>query len=391
MMRIIWRRVIGTLLMMLAVCVWTDVVMAETDPVSMSELTGFVDAVKIRAFSEQTQNDPASEEALSEDGVFFQYEFGAVYADRTEMTTDTELNAFLVMDQDIAGPRGVAVDWDVNQVMKNFPCDNPDMGGTYDRALLYLTGGPETEFGYGVVERDGQRISAMEYGVADLTSGKRVPMTLLISGDGVNAIRMEGMTEYRDADALTELYYELEKLGHSMAYARVPRSLDGSSLEMFQESDLDFSSLSYQTAQPEIFGNNVEDVLIDNDDGTWLRRVDGDGFSAVFTCDEDGGNAELISYTILSQDLEGPRAVRLGDLFHEDYQRFRNGEGELDAAGTIEALYGTMGQAPYGLAEYGNGEEMTLRYVAETLSGALIELLLRYENTVLTEITLHTL
>ena len=390
-MRNMRKRVFCTLQTLLMVCLLNGAAMAETGPVSMTELIGFVDAVKALAFSDQAQNDPASEEALSEDGVFFQYEFGAVYADRKEMTADTELNAFLIMDRDVAGPRGVAVDWEVNQIMGVFPCDNPDMNGTYERALLYLTGSPEGEFGYGLLERDGQRISAMEYGVVDPVSGKRVAMTLLISGDGVNAIRMEGMTEQRDAETLTELYYELEELGCSAIYARVPRSLDGSSLEMFQESDLDFSALSYQTAQPDIFGDNVEDVLIDNDDGTWLRRVDGDGFSAVFTCDEDGRNADLISYTILSPDLEGPRAVRLGDLFHEDYQRFRNGEGDLDAAGNTEVLYGTVGQAPYGLAEYGNGEEMTLRYVTETLSGPLVELLLRYENTVLTEITLHTL
>ena len=190
---------------------------------------------------------------------------------------------------------------------------------------------------------------------------------------------------------MAALYGELERLRNAASYARVPRNADGSKLEMFQESDLDFSALSYQTAVPEIFGDNVEDMLIDNDDGTWLRRVDGDGFSAVFACDEKGGQAELISYTILSPDLEGPRGVRLGDLFHEDFQRFRNGEGETDEAGTREVLYGREGQAPYALAEYGTGDEMVLRYITDTLSGTVVELLLRYEGTVLTEITLHTL
>ena len=37
------------------------------------------------------------------------------------------------------------------------------------------------------------------------------------------------------------------------------------------------------------------------------------------------------------------------------------------------------------------GDEMILRYVTDTLSGQEVELLLRYENTILTEITLHTL
>ena len=107
-------------------------------------------------------------------------------------------------------------------------------------------------------------------------------MVLLISGDGVDAIRVEGFGEKTEAEAIREYYEELETLGHSFAYTRVARSLDGTQMEMFQEWDLDFSSLSYQTAVPEIFGDNVEDMMMDNGDGTWLRRVDGEGFSAVY-------------------------------------------------------------------------------------------------------------
>ncbi|MBQ8073970.1 MAG: hypothetical protein IJ231_09445 [Clostridia bacterium] len=364
---------------------------AETNPLSLEELLSFADAVRALALAEKPQNDPAGEDALSEDGTALMYDFGVIYAAGTEMNADAEVNAFLVMDPEVPGPRGVSVDWTVNQVMTAFPCGNPDMNGTYEQALLYLEGTPAEGYSYGLVERDGQRISAMEYGVADPVKGCRQTLTLHISGDGVTSMRVAGLNERDSAEDLAGLYGDLEALGQRAAYARVPRSLDGAGLEMFQESDLDFSCLSYQTAQPESFGENVEDMLMDNEDGTWLRRVDGEGFSAVFTCDADGRNAELISFTILSPELEGPRGVRLGDLFHEDYQRFRSGEGTLDAAGRTETLYGTVGQAPYGLAEYGDGDEMILRYVTDTLSGACVELLLRYENTALTEITLHTL
>ncbi len=364
---------------------------AESGPVTMEELEAFAGQIRELALAGKPMNDPRAEDAESEDGIALQYAFGTVYADRAEMTEEARIGAFMIMDRDVSGVRDIAIDWDVNHVMAVIPCGNPDMSGTRERALLYLTGDPDKGYQYGAVERDGQRISAMEYGAAEPAGGKRIAMTLQISGDGVSAIRMEGLAESQSPEDLSALYHELEALGKKTSYARVPRSLNGAELEIFQESDLDFSALSYQTAIPEIFGDNVEDVLIDNDDGTWLRRVDGDGFSAVFTCDETGGDAELISYTILSEDLEGPRAVRLGDLFHEDMQRFRFGEGDVSGDGTREVLYGREGEAPYGLAEYGSGDEMTLRYVTKTLSGQEVELLLRYENTVLTEITLHTL
>ena len=369
---------------------WQSAAAAETRPVTKAELMDFVTRIREAAMTDEIRNDPDSEDARTEDGILLQYAFGEIYADRTGMGPETTIRAAIIQDETPAGPRGITINTEVNDVMTAIPNGNPEMDGTYEQALLYLEGEPEGEYLYGLVERDGQRISAMAFGWADGREGKRIEMALQISGDGVNAIRIEGMDEKTDATELREAYAEMAATGMRKAYSRVPRSTDGSRLTEFQEEDLDFTALSYQTAQPENMGENVEDILIDNDDGTWLRRIDGDGFCAVFTCDRDGRNANLISYTILSDELEGPRCVRLGDLFHEDYQRFRSGKGELDATGTTEVLYGTAGQAPYGLAEY-LGNEMILRYVTETLSGEEIELRMRYEETVLTEIILHTL
>ena len=363
---------------------------AEQGPVTGEEILSLAGRLETMAKQGVVLNDPAAEESAAEDGYIFQYDFGAVYADRTEWTEETRVNALVLMDSEVPGPRGISVDWTVNDVMKAVPCGNMEMYGTYEAAVLYLET-EESGFRYGRAERDGQRLKAMEYGEVDYQAGSRVTLVLEISGDGVEAVRVEGLNEPFSREAGEELLAELEELSGRYAYSRVPRSLVGTELTMFWEGDLDFTSLSYQTAVPEMFGDNVEDVLIDNEDGTWLRRVDGDGFSAVFACDSAGGNAVIRSYEILSPDLEGPRGVRLGDLFHDDFTRFRSGEGALDETGETETLYGTVGQAPYGLAEYGNGEEMTLRYVTPTLSGPEVELILRYRDTVLSEIILHTL
>ena len=366
---------------------------AENNALTGEELNALADQIRSLADQETVLNDPSSEEAVSEDGYAFQYDFGVVYADQPVLTEETKVNAFLLMDREagVTVPRGISIDWTVNQLMAAIPCDNGDMNGTYESALLYLEGSPENGYLYGLVQRDGQRISAMEYGCADPAAERKISLTFGISGDGVNFIRMDGMNEPFSGEAAAELYTEMEALAQTYYYARVPRSLDGTELEPFHEGDLDFSALSYRTAQPNIFGDNVEDMLIDNEDGTWLRRIDGDGFEAVFVTDAAGEDARLISYSILSPDLEGPRCVRLGDLFHEDYTRFRSGEGELDEDGKTETLYGKVGEPSYGLAEYGDGTEMALRYVTQTLSGRKVELLLRYQDTVLTEIILHTL
>ncbi len=372
-------------------CAFSLPALGEVSPVTAVELYTLADQLISQALSSDLLNDPSSEDARSEDGTAFQYEFGVVYADAEELTADTPVNAILIADDEVAALRGISINTTVAELMRLIPCENPDMYGDDAEALLYLEGDPENGYSYGRVQRNGQRISAIEYGVADPENELRVALTCQINGDGVGLIRLDGLNEAFPQDASDALFEELSALKQRMWYSRVPVSYNGAELEMFCEADLDFLSLSYLTAQPEQFGDNVEDMLIDNEDETFLRRIDGDGFEAVFTCDSEGRNALLVSYTLLSDDLEGPRSVRLGDYFQEDFNRFRNGEGKFDEAAMSEVLYGTVGTAPYGLAEYGTGDEMTLRYVTKTSSGREVELYLHYTNTVLDIIILHTL
>ena len=95
-----------------------------------------------------------------------------------------------------------------------------------------------------------------------------------------------------------------------------------------------------------------------------------------------------LSFTLLDDQTEGPRCVRIGDLFSDDFCRFRSGENEMSEDMT-ELLYGTEGSASWGFASY-DPEEMILRYVTETQSGLRVELILRYTEHYLTEIILQT-
>ena len=385
------HRKICCVLFVLLLCTFSMPVLGEQNPITEIEIYGLTDQLISQALSSAPLNDPKSEEARSEDGIAFQYDFGFLYADAEELSAEAPVNAIVIADDETGSVRGITINTSVEELMRLIPCENPEMAGNYDSALLYLTGDPATGFSYGTVQRNGQRINAIEYGVVDPAAETHTTLTFQISGDGVNQIRLDGLNETFLRETSDLLYEELAALKNEMWYSRVPVSFVGTELEMFSEEDLDFLSLSYMTAQPEQFGGEVEDMLIDNEDGTFLRRIDGDGFEAVFSCDENGKNALLVSYMLLSDNLEGPRSVRLGDYFQEDFNRFRNGEGTFDEAAMSEILYGTVGTAPYGLAEYGTGDEMTLRYATDTLDGRVVELYLHYQNTVLDQIILHTL
>ncbi len=357
-------------------------------PLTAEEIGAVTDQMKSLALVMSPLNDPAGEDALSEDGYAFEYVFGTLYADRTEMTEETGIAAAVVMDGVIPLPRGIALSMSTNALMACVPCGNPELAGSHDAALLYLEGAPE-RFSYGLVRRDGQRLQAVEYGVYDREAQLQLSLTCLMSGDGINAVRVDGLQRACDPEGAAFLWEELTALREVRTYRRVPVSENGADLTPFGEEDLSFLSLTYLSVKPEHFTGEVEDMIMEDGD-SWLRRVDGDGYEALFRCDSEGRNAQLISFTLLSDELEGPRGVRLGDSFTEDFQRFRSGDGELDGDTMTELLYGDGVNPPCGIAWYGSSE-FTLRYITSAPEGRTVELYLHYTDTVLDGIILHDL
>ncbi len=363
----------------------------EAATVTIQELKDCVEALRARALDAEPLNNPGSEEAASEDGNAFIYDFATFYADATEMAADTAIRAVMITDDEGGSLRAVTVDSTVNTLLAAFASTNPTLNGTREEALIYLEGDLAGGYRYGVTVRDGQRIIAVEYGEALPEGGEWHSASVLYSLQAgmVSSIRLQGLSDPADAAEVQARYEDLAALGQKTGYTRVPTSLNGLELTAFGPEDLRFDGLYYPELQPASFGGTPEDVIMENEDGTWLRVVEGDGYNAVFSCDSEGKNAVIRSYTITGDRLEGPRGVRLGDQFHEDFNRFRNGENTTE--GITELLYGTEGVAPWGRADYAEIDGgMSLHYVTALPGGGSVELVLRYLNNALTEIILHT-
>ena len=361
--------------------------------VTAAELDELLERVRTQALGEELLNDPAGEDAESEDGTFFLYEAAGFYAEGTEMTADTPVNALVFDCEEENVLRGTGVASRVEEVLAAFPLDNADLAGTREEAILYLR---ETEagFAYGRMLRDGQWVSTVEYGevISDGEMSCRTAVTYSFENGAVTAIRVSGLNpaggELMDAAQAEEFYNELIQLAGCEDYRAVKTSRNGLELTALGAEELIVDGVPYVSMKPADLPGTPETEIIDNEDGTWLLRCDGDGYEAVFRCGEHGEEAEILSFTILDDGIEGPRSVRIGDIFSDDFNRFRNGENEMGEDMT-ELLYGTEGTAPYGVAFY-DFSAMTLRYVTDTPEGLQVELLLKYDNYFLTEIILHT-
>ena len=377
----------------LALCGLSAAAAEDAVPVTAAELSALLDSVRAQIGSGAPLNDPAADIAQTEDGTRFRYEAADLYADGTEMTADTPVNVMIFADSEGPVLRSTGIDTHWMDLLASFRLDNPELEGTREQALLYLTEGADGGFLYGMILRDGQRLTTAEYGemLKDKDGYRHVSVTCSLMNGLVTAIRVDGLNPSAkiDAEQAEEMHAILKALGDKKDYRRVFSSRVGTELAAFNADDLSFGGIRYTELSPETLPGQAETELIDNEDGTWLMRCDGDGFEAVFTCGGNGENARILSYTILDPDTEGPRAVRLGDLISDDYCRFRS-EGNETTEGMTELLYGEENSGTFGLAsfDYSSGEA-SLRYVTEA-DGMRVEPLLKYEQNQLKEIILHT-
>ncbi len=381
------------LVLVLTVCAVLPAAAEEAQPVTAEELDTLLAEVRAKALTEELLNDPADEAAQNEDGTLFFYETAKIYAAGATFDAETPVNALVIEHSEEAVIRGVWVASFQEDAIAAFPNGNPELAGTREAALLYLSmtdGG----FLYGRVLRDGQRLTALEYGEV-LPAGegfRRVAVTFDLLEGLVSGIRVDGLNPAEgllDAPFANEFLKELEDLKSCDGYRAVKTSKNGLELTPFDEKDLSFSGIFYPALQPDSLPGKAESDLIDNEDGTWLLRCESAEYEAVFTCGANGEDAKILSFTLRDEAAEGPRGVRLGDLFSEDFCRFRNGEHEMGEDLT-EVLYGDGVTAPWGAAVY-DPADMSLRYVTATEEGAEVMLILRFEDNYLTEIMLQTL
>ena len=364
-----------------------------SQPVTVRELDTLLESIRSLVQDAEPLNNPSEESSQSEDGTLFLFDTVHIYADKVSLTAETPVNALVFRESDVPVLRGTHIDTLLADLLAAYPLDNEALAGTREDAVLYLRDTADGGFVYGRILRDGQRVSAAEYGevVNEGDHFRHSAISYTLTNGMVSSIRVDGLAAagLTDAAHAEELRTELAGAAGHDEYRQVETSLNGPDLAPFSEEDLVFDGFSYTELQPLTLPGSPETELMDNEDGTWLMRCDGDGYTAVFLCDAQGENAKILSFSLLDEELDGPRCVRLGDLFSEDFCRFRSGENGMKDDLT-EVLYGSEDTVPRGTACY-DPDNMNLSYVTETSAGLQVELLLKYENSVLTEIILQTL
>lgn len=367
---------------------------SEADTLLLQELTEWAARYQERAIASKPLNDP--KKSLTSDGYEFIYDFATLYADKPVMKADTVVSAVVVTSPEEEGPRGVCVDDTMQVALSAFYNENAQLRGSSANAVLYLIDLLPESLQWAEVQRDGQRVQTIQYAVHDqLTTGgdgyTDAGLILTMQDGMVSAIRAYGLNARITFDQAYDMLAQMKAASLAQDYVQVPVSYDGASLAKFDGADLFFSGVDFTALTPDgalsLMGDAISDVSVADGEGL-IRTMSFPDCELTFLADADGSNARIYMLLLTTAGLEGPRAVRLGDTFHEVFNRFRNGEGAFDGQ-SREVLYGSEESGEFGVAEYGADASATLRYGLVLEDGSRIVLHMSFTAMELTEVMLY--
>lgn len=367
-----------------------------TEPLSAEAVRNAIGAYRETALkSECLASDPSGDTENDESWVLT-YGFGSMNASTEKLTEETVIYDITVMEQDQEVLPGMKIGMLEESLLSNFRNDNVGLAGDYYGSLIYLDGDPEKGFNAAFLSREGQRNAYVLYQTV-MPNGEmfdNVCALCFIDGGVVNAIELFAADKALSPEDAVGAYSILAGYSDKDDYIAVTTNLNsGLELDPFSADDLVFSGIDFLNATSAKLPNLLDESYIDNGDGTYLHKIVGEGYSAIFAADQDGNDLCVDTITIVGDNMEGPRSVRVGDSLIDDQTRFRYEDTEYDYENMTQLLYGTRGTAPYGLAEYHTDgtAELTYTTVAEDNMTVMLRLEYSSDGMTLTAITVKIL
>lgn len=321
-----------------------------------------------------------------ENDVWALFDGGAIMIADEDLTPSTAVvGAALIPGQE--DPRGLTLGCTLAQVLSAYPCDNPELFGTYYDAALYIRGEkPEVSVGY--VLRDGQRVTQVVHTLEHWTQDGVIECGIVYDLDQgtVAAISILGMQDVIGEDEALQTVKEIGDMQENREYFAYPQSESGADVPPFQREDLSFAGMDFLdlTAEGAIaaFGNPNVDEWTEDSTGEFLRLLQWDGLTVQLVYDAQKTFLHVDALTVSDPDLEGPRGVRSGDLMDTVIDRFRHDENQTVEGGML--LYGDGETAPFGLLSYST-DTASLTYTLDVGDGRTVLWYLVFDGAELTE------
>lgn len=389
------RRWTGLLLTVALLCALCVARADDTGALSETELNEWLVRAMSDSLGQTPLNAPVDKASLTEDGYAFLYSFATLYYDKPELDTQSRLQGISVTGEGYAGPRGVALGSDVQDVLDAYGGQNPQLLSDGGLAALYAINDLPRAAYWGWAQLDAQgAVAAVRLAMhvrSDEDCYTDAGLLYELEDGKVTGIRAYGLCAVVTLEEVVGNLNAVLGVEAASGLAQTEPVVVGYYSEHdangFLDTDLVFDGLNFLTATDAdaraLLGEPTAQNTVTDDTGEALMTLEWTGVSMTFA--ENGARLETV--TLTGGALEGPRGLAVGMPRAEALKLFMaDGEGRVLSGSAV--LYGDGINAPYGLLE-GGADAGAARYVCR-VDGVDVTLRLAFAQGVLSEIMIYS-
>lgn len=398
-MNILKRILLFFLTLVVASCLCPVMTLAqEIVALDETELSAWIDQTLRQTISAVPLNHPVGEDALTEEGYAFLYDFATLYYNQPELSASSILNAVSLTEEGYPCVRGIGIGSTHEQLMEAFGTLNPYLLGDGTFAVLYQQNQMPSAAYWSWAQHDEHNVLTGVQCAMHVKAGEDrytdAGVRFVLENGIVTEIRVYGLSRYITAAEVNANLEAVETVENAMgAWALAEEDLQGyaaaNDASEFTADDLAFSGVDFRTLTVDqlnaLLGGNaqIETITAEND------RLTNAEWQGAYLSMRSNGYADVFSCT--DERLSGPRGIRTGDALADVLASFASdGEGRLSGSQTI--LYGNGVYAPFGVMEY-DGIYTTVSYTAQMQRGTEwfnVTLMLTFSDNLLTEWMIYT-
>ncbi len=291
-------------------------------------------------------------------------------SDSASLTEQSKVERVKIATPEYCDARGMTIGTFVSTILSYYPIDNWQLLGTNEAAVVYLDTAAEGGVSYGIVHRNGQRITSIQYSqlVKNDDGWYEAGVSYEIEGSFASSI-----TLYTSGDPMSDSEKE-KRIGdlralnaRSDVFSYIP--YDGAEPAMLSREDLIFDGMDLFSITPEEavrkYGKAQDAEYLPSSDGTFLYTMQWEDLSLVFLADAQKNVKHTIQAYVIGETIEGPRGIKVGDYLYDVLMRFPQGNGmRLNGVETLYSTDAGEDKAPYGKVVYYDNEQ-TVYYACD--------------------------
>lgn len=355
------------------------------------ELNEWVVAALRQSVGAEPVNAPVGEEARTEDGYAFIYDFATLYYDKPELDERSVLMAVSVTNESYAGPRGIRLGGPADALIETYGWQNPTLVGDGVFAALYrLNSLPQAAYWSWAQHDESGVVTGMQCAIHVRVADGRYTdagVTYSLEDGAVTAIHVYGLNSFvteAEVRANLEAVSSVNSAAFGDASApdmrAVAVSVPASAAAPFALADLAFAGLNYAGLTPEgaraALGTPAAESAANDETGGAYLHMSWDGAEMIWMEAADGASGRMESLRVTGGAIIGPRGVATGMRFDEATALFAS-------SGATGLLYGGEEGGAYAEAVREGGQTIVTYHTSQADGGYALQLV--FENDALSE------